>query len=65
VKAINTIIERKEMSLAFNRIIEKSTKVSSIARGSEIFTKILKKKNIKVCQKTLKTWKNYTNQKTQ
>jgi predicted RNA binding protein with dsRBD fold (UPF0201 family) len=43
VRTVNSIIERKEMCLAFNRIIEKSTKVSSIARGSEIFTKLIKK----------------------
>ena len=43
VRAVNSIIERKEMSRAFYRIIEKSNKISSIERGSEIFTKLLKK----------------------
>ena len=49
MRAVNSIIERKELSLAFYRIEEKSKKISFIARGSEIFTKILKKKNIKAC----------------
>lgn len=49
-RKVNSIIERKEMSRAFYRIIEKSNRISYIQKGTEIFTKILKKKNFKACK---------------